>query len=142
MSLSSDANKVAKYFIDKTAGRATPAIMKKTHIQAKTLLQNGYSKEEIIKVIDFLIDEKKINIYSLGYVNTCINDVLNKIKKEELQEKILQNKAIIASKEKEYKQNEVVNDIESSKRNKAKSLRLGIQSRFGKEPFGDLFKGN
>ena len=103
MSLSSDANKMAKYFIDKTAGRATPAIMKKTHAQAKTLLQSGYSKEEITKVIDFLIDEKKINIYSLGYVNTCINNVLNTIKKKELQEKVLQNKTIIASKEKENK---------------------------------------
>lgn len=145
MNIASQANQIAKYFINKTAGRATPAIMKKTHTQAKTLLQSGYAKEEIFKVIDFLIDEMKIKMYSLGYINTCINDVLIKIEKKESQIKALQNKTIIASEIKKYEQqnkSEVVNDIKSSQRNKTKAERLGVQSWFREKLIGDLFKGD
>ena len=143
--MKSTANKIAKHFIFKTNTRATPAIMKKTHAQAKTLLSSGYTEEEIINTIDYLIDVKKVNMYSLGYVNTCINNVLNNIEKNELDKLTLQNKSTVRKEMKEYEERlskEVVNNVHSSSRNKIKAERLGLQSRFREEFISNLFEGN
>ncbi len=141
MSISNDSNKVAKYFVDKTTTRATPAIMKKTTMQAKSILQNGYSKAEIISVIDYLIN-KNVEMYSLGYVSTCINDVLRKLNQEKKQETALQNKQLIASEAKKYEKErtEVISNSESTNRNKSKADRFGVQSRFGEESFSDMLE--
>ena len=143
MSLNSDAQRVAKHFIGSTEQRATPAIMKKTTSQAKSILQSGYTKEEIIEVIDYLINIKQVNIYSLGYINKSINDVLRQIKqnnkekeKQELKSQIEQEQA-----NREQQTGEVKSDYESAERNQGKAGKLGVKPRFGEESFSDLFEG-
>ena len=86
-----DAKDIALHFVDMTTGRATPTIMKKTIIQAKVLLSNGYTKDEIIKTIDHIIS-KGIEMYSLGYVNASINDILREIQKIESSKKVEEQK--------------------------------------------------
>lgn len=139
-----DAKDIALHFIALTVGRATPTIIKKTVIQAKTLLQSGYTKDEVIKVISYLVDKKGIQMYSLGYVNACINDVLKEI---QLQQRIEEQKAKAEELKKEIasvqeeQRNEVKDDGESTQRNRDKVNRFGTQSRFGKKFDFDMFEG-
>jgi len=145
MSVKNDSYRVAIHFIEATAGRATPAIMKKTISQAKALLQSGYTREEIISVIDHIIQEKKVNIYSLGYVNTCINDTLRHMEETKQKQEAEQLKASIAEEERQRWQSisEVVgsDNADSAERNRNKSSRFGVQPRLGEESFSDLFEG-
>lgn len=132
-----DAKDIALHFINVTVGRATPMIIKKTIIQAKTLLESGYTKDEILKVITYLIDKKEIQMYSLGYVGTCINNVLKETTQQEVKEQV---KAAITY-EQESKRDEVASDGESTQRNRDKVNRFGIQPRFREKFDFDLFEG-
>lgn len=134
-----DAKDIALHFVNITVGKATPAIMKKTISQAKTLLSSGYTKEEIIKAIDYIIDVMHVDMYSLGYVNTAINDVLKQIRQKEKEEAI---KEIVRKAEEEISasEDEVVVDEESSRRNREKIKGTGIQSRFGEKFNFDMFE--
>lgn len=138
--MNASANRIAKAFIKATAGRATPAIMKKNHAQAKTLLQAGYTEEEILRVLTYLVEEMKVEIYSMGYISACINDTLRILRKRDTQEA-----ARKARQEHEAtlpERNEVNFDDASARRNQDKSGRFGLQSRFGEESFSDLFEGS
>ena len=136
-----EANKIARYFIKLTAGRATPAIMKRTHAQAKSLLNSGYDVDEVMEVIDYLINVKQANIYSLGYVSACINDVLKVLKQNKEREAEIQARKNIKEMESQQERSEVRYDEQSSERNKGKSERFGIQSRFRTQLDFDLLEG-
>lgn len=140
-----DAKEIAVHFINLTETRATPQIMAKTINQAKSLLESNYTKEEVLSVLDYVILEKKIDVYSLGYVNSCINDVLREIKalqqekeKQEAKEQFRKESASIQTSQ----QSEVKEDDESTERNrqKAERQRSHIQSRLGEKFDFDLFK--
>lgn len=130
-----DAKGIALHFIDSTTQKATRQIMSKTILQAKSLLESGYTKDEIISVIDFVINEKHVDMYSLGYVNASINDVLREIKqKKSVEESKAKSEEIqkqLTSVQEEQR-NEVKDDGESTQRNRSKIDRFGTQSRFGK----------
>ena len=138
-----DAKDIALYFIDITSTRTTPAIVAKTIIQAKELLKHNYTKEEIISVIDYLIDVKKVNIYSLGYISSSINDTLreiNEIKKREIALKQIQEtkeKLAIAF---ESTRNEVSDNSKTGERNREKASRTSFQSRLGEKFNFDMFE--
>lgn len=137
-----DAKDIALYFIKLTQGRATPSIIAKTIRQAKTLLSREYTKQEIIKVIDYIILEKKYDVYSLGYINTCINDVLREIKKKKEQEELQRKKEEIRKKlASGVTCSEVKDDGKSTERNREKARRLGVQSRFREKFNFDMFEG-
>lgn len=142
MSLSSDAKQIALHFIEKTSGRATKAIMGKTINQAKSLLTEGYKKEEILNVIDYLIDVKKIDMFSLGYVNVSINSILLTINKA--QNELIKNektkqveKEVLAMNE---ENREVLQNDESTQRNKSKLNKFGVQSGVREKSFVDMFE--
>lgn len=123
------AKDIAIYFLDMTTDRYTPSMVAKTIIQAKQLLESGYKKDEIISVIDYIINKTNINMYSLGYVNSAINDVLKKIEEENKQEevrKILEQARLEQATTVEDRGEEV---DESSKRNREKFNRNNLQSR-------------
>ena len=40
--------------------------MSRTIVQAKSLLSDGFSKDEIIKTIDYVINVKKVDLHSLA----------------------------------------------------------------------------
>ena len=122
------AKDVALYFLDMTTDRYTSSIVAKTINQAKQLLEAGYTKEEIISVIDYITTKTSVKMYSLGYVNHCINEVLNKINEEN---KAKQIREIIEQGKLEQATTIDRGDIdnESTKRNREKVSRLNIQSR-------------
>lgn len=135
-----DAKDVAIHFVKVTVGRATPAIIGKTVIQAKTLLESGYTKNEIIDVIDFLIDKKGIKMYSLGYVSTSINSVLKELQEEKDKIKLQELKQEVKEQAEKLHKSEVVDDGESTQRNRDKLNRFGNESRVGKKFNFDMFE--
>lgn len=142
--ISSDAKEIAFYYFEATnVNKTTPNIIKKTISQAKSLLTYGYTKEEILKVIDYIVNVKKVKMYSIGYVFSAINNILKEIDKIEVEKRqkeiVEQTKKEIASTN-EAKRNEVILNNESTKRNQDKLNRFGIQSRFGKEFDCNMFK--
>lgn len=122
-----EAKDIALYFFDATNQRATPQIFSKTIIIAKSILQGGYSREEIYESIDYLIGEG-VSMYSLGYLSTCINDVLFKISKNKQIERNYEVKEALD----EHLQDERAkgNAYEIKTNNRSKRKRLGVQSQF------------
>ncbi len=125
------AYNIATYFLKKTKQNTT-ANLKKTLNQANRLLDKGYSENDIINSIDLVI-EKGINIYSLGYITTCIDDCLKELQAKQYKDKL--NKIVTTSIDKLncLNRNEVIANIDSKKRNRTKLNRFGIQSRFGEK---------
>ena len=130
------AKETAIHFLERTQERYTPAIIRKTISQIKTVMSQGYERDEIIKVIDYLIDVKKVNLYSIGYINSAINDVLAEIKKIEYNN-IPKERNDGANHSKE-----VSVDENSASRNRKKAEGFGSQSRFGKKHNFDMFEGH
>lgn len=131
------AKEVALHFLERTQEKYTPAMVKKTIGQVKTLMSYGYTRDEVIKTIDYLIDVKRVNMYSLGYVNSAINNVLEELKTLEYNKKaeeILQNI--------EYDSKEVTINEESAERNREKGERFGTNTGFGKKHNFDMLKGH
>ena len=98
-------------------------------------------KEEIIKVIDYLIYNKKVKMYSFGYVNTAISNVLQEINKIEMIEKSKQEIASTIEKMEQMRE-EVKGKDESTQRNQRKLNRIGVQSGFREKFNFDMFEGN
>ena len=71
---------IALYFFLVTEQRYTSAVIAKTINQAKQLLESGYTANEIKKTIDYIVNNTSTKMYSLGYINTCINKVLEDVK--------------------------------------------------------------
>ena len=135
-----DAKDVALHFVQQTnVERITPAIMSKTINQAKNLLNSGYTKQEIVSVIDYVLT-KGTHMHSIGYVSTCINDVLREIEKQRLLDEAVKVKKEINARATE-KQSEVNVDVESAERNRLKANRFGVQSGFGEKYSFDMFEG-
>lgn len=133
------AKDIALHFMKVTGvERATPAIFGRTIKQAKGLLESGYTKEEVIGVIDYIINQGR-NMYSIGYVNACINDVLREIEKESLAEEAKRVKEVIHE-EQSKARGAVTSDGESATRNAEKAGRLGVQSRLRKKFDFDMFE--
>jgi len=137
------ARDVALYFLDLTSDRITPQIVARTVKQVKDVMENGYTKEELIKVIDYILDRKS-GIYSFGYISASINDVLRKIYEEEdKQVRLLQSVALHSQLTStiESQREEVGVIDESTDRNRDKARGIGVQSRFGKKFDFDMLKG-
>lgn len=131
-----DAKDIALHFVNSTTGRATPQIMGKTINQAKSILKSGYTKTEVLDVIDYLIHTKNADLYSLGYVGASINDVLKTIRKQRAIEEAKKQLAL-----KQVQERSVVEvESESSQRNRSKVERFGVQSGFREKYHLDLFE--
>lgn len=130
----SPSNDVALHFVNKSGVRATPAMYSKTNRQAQSLLDAGYTKEEIIACIDYFIDVEKVDMYSLGYLSFNIASAIKKIR-QSINKKLADEQramhTIVETKEVEY-------NNESAERNKKKASELGSQSGFGKKFAIDL----
>jgi len=136
-SVNLDAKEIALHFIKRTDGRATPSIIARSILTAKEVLLSGYSKEEVISVIDYVLDIKKVPMYSLGYVSVCINSILKEINKESTRQRANQIRKDHETSFAEVKQKEVVYNDESKKRNQDRSSRLGLQPN--SKRFDELF---
>lgn len=135
-----DAKTIALHFLDATTdGRFTPAIIAKTVAQAKVLLSSGYKVDEIIRVIDYIVNQG-VKMYSIGYVNHAINDILEKLREDETARIAQEEKRKLLDLQK-AKQEEVNNGDESKQRNRDKSTKFGIQPRFREKHNLDMFEG-
>ncbi len=135
-----DAKDIALHFIKVTTDRTTPSIIARTIIQAKSLLSSGYSKDEIIDVINYIATKKSVDMYSLGYVSASINSMLKEMEQETSKQQADKLKQQIQTSFAEVPIKEVTHDCESTERNRTKSERLGVKSRIGTQPYLDLFK--
>lgn len=134
------AKEVALHFLDVTEQRYTSAIIGKTTNQAKTLLAAGYTRDEIISVIDYINENTDANMYSLGYVNSAINNVLRKIQEEKLIEKQEELRRKLEEERKSYISKEVNELDESTERNRNKLNKFSIQSRKREESYLNMLK--
>lgn len=130
------AKEIALYFTDLCKIEQTPSNMSRTVRQAKTLLSKEYSKEDILTVINYIVNNKNTKIYSFGYISVVIDDILEEMAAKKQEVKIKEEMNEYLSKNMEV----VQNDHPSTERNRNKSSRFGVQSRFGEKYNFDMFK--
>lgn len=138
MTLASDAKDIAVHFVNSTDMKASKALMSRTIVQAKSLLSDGFTKDEIIKTIDYVKNIKKVNLRSFGYINVVISDFLPSVLKYEAQQSSQETQQKIMDFI-EASRNEVRGVDESTNRNKNKLNGFGIQPKFGEELDFDIF---
>ena len=138
------AGEIARHFVKATGIRVTSSIMGKTVNQAKKLLDAGFTKAEIIASIDHVVDQG-IEIYSLGFLDHCIDRCLREIKQKQIEEESRIMKEEFERKKAEEQHaiaEEVKVDVESAKRNREKAdrLRSSVQSRVREKFNFDMFE--
>jgi hypothetical protein len=135
-----DAKTIALHFLNATTdGRNTPHVIAKTINQAKSLLNSGYTADEVCATIDYVL-KKGINMYSIGYINAVIGDVLKEVQKEHLIQVAQEQKKLMYEKEREPI-GEVNVDVESTERNRRKAERISLQSGKRAQYYRDMFEG-
>ena len=81
-----DKQEIAKYFYDNQLKRCTPLIYKKQISFAGNLLEAGFTKEEIISVIDYLIKcPPRGGFFSLAYLPYVMQEILVKLQVRAIQ---------------------------------------------------------
>lgn len=134
MDIKSSSKSLAFYFFEKTNQKATPALIARTIASAKMMLKSGYTYEEIVSVINYVIDVQKTEMYSIGYIEVSINAILHKIKSLEVKQVSHDLKREMAN---------IVTEVvhgDTSERNSEKSKQFGVQSRFGEGNPLDMFE--
>lgn len=126
-SYGADAKEVALYFIKKKDWKPVSALIVKSIQQAKAMLKAGFTKEDIIKAIDYIIDVEGVDIYSLGYLNVSINDIMDKLK-------------VLEVKNAKFEIREEVKNDGSTSNNQRKANRLGTKSRLRESYHFDMFE--
>lgn len=138
------ARDIVIHFKDVTGVRVTSSFMSKSIIQAKALLDAGYTKEEVISVIDHL--HKSVpDMYSVGFLSYHMEKALREIAKERAEEEVRIKQEEVKQAQQQQEQSiaeEVQVDVESAKRNREKAdrLRAGIQSRVREKFNFDMFE--
>src|SRR5690554_3224457 len=99
------------------------------------------SDEEIRYTMEYVVRTNP-NVYSFGYVEACINDVLRKRAEEKRKE---ESKQVSESLQKQTtaivtSESEVTSDDESSERNRRKAKRFSVQSRLREKSYFNLFE--
>lgn len=135
------AKEVAIHFLNATTdGRYTRLMIAKTINIAKSILTSGFTKEEIIAVIDYFVN-KGVNMYSLGYISATIGDALKEVQKDVRSREAQQEMQKLEEHAKSQQSEVSVND-ESAERNRAKLTRFGVQSGVREKHHFDLFEGH
>ena len=123
--------------------RPTPPVMARLIKQVKGLMEVGFNDEEIRYAMNHITSIKP-DVYSFGYVEASINDVLRKRKEEQQREQeLLIKKEVdkqLLSTISITKESEVAIGDETTERNKRKAARLGQQSRFREKHYFHLFE--
>ena len=77
-----DAKEVALYFCEaKQINPSQKGVMPSAINNAKRLLADGWSVDEIMETIDYVLNTNP-SVYSLGYLSFCIESVQEKIQKK------------------------------------------------------------
>ena len=79
--MTKDGREIARYFYDKTELKSTERVFFANVSAADALLKAGYTKEQIIETIDYLLlNPPKNGFNSIAYIQYVINEILIKIK--------------------------------------------------------------
>lgn len=136
------AKTIALHFLKLTTDRITPVIVARTVVQVKEVLAEGYSKQEIMKVIDYIL-AKRAGVYSFNYISASINDALREMEQEEARiryeaEAKIAKAEMTATLAEDRKKVSGVDD--ATERNRSKARGFGVQSRERKKPYFDMFE--
>lgn len=131
----SNPRDVAIYFLNLSNQEKSRTNIIRAVKSASTLLEN-YTSNQVKDVIEFLIDVKKIDLYSLAYLNNHMDKYLEEIENVRLKETYAEHiKNIQTQPTQEVSINE-----QSVERNNGKLHRFGIQSRVREKFNFDLFE--
>lgn len=138
-----DAKDIALYFLKVTGQPVTSPIVSRTIGQVKRLLDQRYTKQQMLDVIDYIIIKQKKNVYSFGYINSCIKDVLDELNEQAKQERykeVAQRMEQTLEEEMKKLRAEVKTIDDSTERNKQKAQRFSSKSREREKYSFDLFE--
>ena len=130
------AKEIALHFLSLINRAPNRNNMAQTIKLAKALMEDGYTYEEIMRVTNHVIQTRKVDIYSFGYIVRCMDEVLEQMRASE-------QAVIIKAKSDEaiFKQRSEVKPDDSTERNRRKANRTNPQSRIGKKFNFDMFEG-
>lgn len=134
-----DAKFIALHFLQETGvDRPTSGVVARTIKQTKGLLEEGYTKDEIIATIDHLVS-RGVNMYSIGYISSAIVDVTKELERANQKE---QGKELRKELEKQQATDRKAVDMdgEVNSRNASKAGRFGVQSRKREKLNFDMFE--
>lgn len=132
VNIPTDAKEIAIYFLDITNSHASKAFMATTIIQAKQLLNRGYTMKQIKNTIKYVYDVKNPNMYSLAYITASIDSMQKEMKELEARKPSKYDSSQFEEGETDFEQ--------QAKRNKDKLHRFGKKPGFGKEHYIDMLK--
>lgn len=138
-----DAKDVALHFMEVTGIPLIPTKVARTVRSVKNLLEDGYTRDQLMSVINHVIFVKKIDVYSFGYIFTCIDDVLFELEESVENEKARAEiaeamKKQVATIEEDRKR--VITVDESTERNQEKARRFNTESRLREKYNFDMFE--
>jgi hypothetical protein len=131
----SNPRDVAIYFLNLSNQEKSRTNIIRAVKSAGTLLES-YSSSQVKDVIEYLIDVKKIDLYSLAYLNNHMDKYLEEIENIRLKETYAEHIKNIQTQPTQ----EVSVDEQSVERNNGKLHRFGIQSRVREKFNFDLFE--
>jgi DNA-binding transcriptional MerR regulator len=137
-----EAKEIALEWLALLGQKPTPALMARIIKQVKGLMEVGFSDEEIRYTMKVVVRTKP-DVYSFGYVEACINDVLRKRAEERRKAEVKQISKDLQEEAKPIlvtSESEVSQDDEVSERNRRKAERFGIQSRVREKSYFHLFE--
>ena len=132
--LSRSSSKITLYYLRRIGVEADKNNIAKTMRIAKSLLYD-YSEEDILDTIDFILDVKKVDMYSLGYVSASISTLIKDVRKERARK-------VVRGMTQESSRDEVTIEHGSQERNRDKRQQLGVQSRIREKYSKHLFEGD
>jgi len=127
-----EAKDVALYFYKKKDWKAD-ARMGRAVNTVKSMMKNGFTKDQIISAIDYLFATTKVDIFSIGFISYNINEALDKLNKDRLADEARAERAKLVTPTPKGV------DDGSSERNKQK-LDRNSKSNIGKKYNFDMFK--
>lgn len=137
-----EAKEIALEWLKLKGDRPTPQIMSRLIKQIKGIMECGFNKEEILYTMNHVLTVKP-DVYSFGYIEACINDVLRqrnaekqaKQAKEEVAKQIEAEPITVINSE-----SEVTSSDETTERNRRKAERLSAKSRERTKHHFNLFE--
>ena len=137
-----EAKEVALEWLKLKGDKPTPPVMARLIKQIKGLMEVGFTKDDIIYTVEHVLRVKP-DVYSFGYIETCINDVL---RQRDAVKQAQQAKAEVAKLVEQQpitvlnSESEVMPSDETTERNRRKAERIGAKSRERTKSYFNLFE--
>lgn len=137
-----DAKEVALEWLKLKGDKPTPPVMSRLIYQIKGLMENGFEKDDIMYTIKHVLQVKP-DVYSFGYIEASINDVL---RQRDALKQAQQAKEQVAKQIEAVPivaidgESEVESSDETTERNRRKAERINAKSRERTKHYFHLFE--